>query len=156
MGDREANLGGSISALETYLEIRDIQSASYYETPPLIYTDQPKFLNTVIGFQTDFTPFQLLDTIHKIETMFGRPAERSKNEPRTLDIDILLFGTSMIETSELIIPHPEIAFRRFVLVPFNEIAPYTVIPLLNKKVSTLLKNCPDQSVIQKYQIKIQA
>ncbi len=156
LGNREANLVASISAMETYYEISDIQSASYYETPPLVNTDQPKFLNTVIGLKTDFTPFELLDTTRKIETMLGRSPQREKNQPRTIDIDILVFGTSVIETAELIIPHPEIPFRRFVLVPFNEIAPDTIIPGINKNVSFLLEHCPDQSIIHKYQIKTQA
>jgi len=156
LGDREANIAGAISALETYSEINDVKSASYYETPPLLNTDQPLFLNTVISLKTIFTPFQLLDTIQKIETMFGRPSDRIKNEPRTIDIDILMFENSVIETSELVIPHPELPYRKFVLEPFNEIASDVVVPLINQKVSFLFNHCPDKSIIHKYQIKTQA
>ncbi|MBC8215554.1 MAG: 2-amino-4-hydroxy-6-hydroxymethyldihydropteridine diphosphokinase [Candidatus Marinimicrobia bacterium] len=156
LGDREANLAEAITALETYPEIMDVRSASYYDTPPLINTDQPHFLNTVIQLTTDFKPFQLLDAIQHIESMLGRSVEREKNEPRIIDIDILLHGNSVIETDELTLPHPQLPYRKFVLVPFNEIAPDVLIPIFNRTVSELLNHCPDQSIIKKHRIESQA
>lgn len=88
--------------------------------------------------ETEFTPFQFLEVIKRIETMLGRPKVRKKNSPRIIDIDILCFGTAVIETKELTIPHRGLAERRFVLVPFNEIAPSYKIPLLDISVKKLL------------------
>lgn len=156
LGNREANLAGAATALETCSEIRDVRSASYYETPPLLNTDQPHFLNTVLQLMTDFKPFQLLDTIQHIESMLGRPVEHEKNEPRTIDIDILLHGDSVIETAKLTLPHPQLLYRKFVLVPFSEIAPGVLIPGINRTVSELLNHCPDQSIIIKHRIESQA
>lgn len=75
-----------------------------------------------------------------------------KNGPRTIDIDILTFGDSFLETEELTIPHPGIPYRRFVLVPFNELAPNYIIPGWKITVKELLKQCPDKSVVNKYSI----
>jgi len=152
IGDREANLAGAITILGNYPENSEFKSASFYNSEPLFNTDQPEFLNTVVELNTTFTPFEFLDEIKNIERLLGRPSKREKNGPRTIDIDILTFGDSFLETEELTIPHPGIPYRRFVLVPFNELAPNYIIPGWKITVKELLKQCPDKSVVNKYSI----
>jgi len=156
IGDREANLAGATTALGTYYQINNIQSSSYYETAPLINTEQPDFLNAVISCETDFTPFDLLDTIHQVELMLGRPALRNKNEPRTIDIDIITHGNAVIQTEELTIPHPEIMNRKFILIPLEEIAPNLEIPILNMTASECLAITNDTSKVVKHIMEKQA
>ena len=79
--------------------------------------------------------------------MLGRKKSRIKNMPRTIDIDILVHGSSIMETKELIIPHPGLINRKFVLIPFDEIAPDYKIPLINSSVHELLVNCKDQTLV---------
>jgi len=153
LGDREANLASAITALNTFHEIRHIQSASFYASEPLYNTDQPTFLNTVVSLETDFTPFQLLDAIRHVEQLLGRPPSREKNMPRTIDIDILCYGTAVIETEELTIPHDDLVNRRFVLVPLNELNPDLMIPVWNQPVKTLLTLCPDTSQVRKHRLE---
>ncbi|MEE9189933.1 MAG: 2-amino-4-hydroxy-6-hydroxymethyldihydropteridine diphosphokinase [Candidatus Neomarinimicrobiota bacterium] len=152
IGDRETNLVSAITILGNYAEIENIKSATFYETEPLYNTDQPSFLNTVISLETSFTPFQLLDAVRDTETLLGRPKDREKNDPRSIDIDILCFDDVFIETEELTIPHPDLHNRRFVLTPFEELAPNFVIKRLKMSVRDLLKICQDRSKIRKHKI----
>jgi len=156
IGDREANLAGAITILEEYAEINKLRSASFYISEPLFNTDQPEFLNTVVKINTTFTPFDFLDEIKNIEKLLGRPGEHKKNDPRTIDIDILTFGDSFLETEELAIPHPGIPHRRFVLVPFNELAPNYIVPGWNITINELLSLCTDTSKVLKHTIESSA
>jgi 2-amino-4-hydroxy-6-hydroxymethyldihydropteridine diphosphokinase len=152
IGGRETNIVSAITILGNYTEIENIKSATFYETEPLYKTDQPFFLNTVISLDTTFTPFQLLDAIRDTETLLGRSKDRKKNIPRSIDIDILCFNDVFIETDELTIPHPDLQNRRFVLTPFEELAPNFVIKKWNMSVRDLLKICQDKSKIRKHKI----
>ncbi len=156
IGDREANLAGAITILGNYHENSDLKSASFYSSEPLFNTDQPVFLNTVVELTTTFTPFEFLDEIKNIEKLLGRPSKREKNTPRTIDIDILIFGESFLETAELTIPHPGIPYRRFVLVPLNELAPNYIIPGWKISIKELLNRCTDQSKVLKHTIESNA
>ena len=156
LGDREANLAGAISALETHKEITHVRSASFYESVFLGEGDQPDYLNTVVELNNSFQPFDLFDHICQIEQMMGRPKERTKNIPRSIDVDILCHGDSVLETDTLIIPHPRIAFRKFVLIPFHELAPDFVIPGLNVSVKNLLHVCIDASIVVKHSLESRA
>ena len=89
LGDRESNLAAAITSLGIYNDISAINSASFYESEPLYETNQPKFLNTVISCNTEFSAFQLLDAVQHTELLLGRPKERGENQPRIIDIDIL-------------------------------------------------------------------
>ncbi len=149
-GDREANLAGAITSLNTYPEIHDLRSASFYETEPLYNRDQPDFLNTVVELKTEFSAFELFDTIRYVESLLGRPEVREKNMPRTIDIDILCYDDEIIDTEGLVIPHPDMPNRRFVLVPFCEIAPNFVISKWKLTVYDLLRICPDKSRVEKH------
>jgi 2-amino-4-hydroxy-6-hydroxymethyldihydropteridine diphosphokinase len=150
LGDCESNLAAAITALGIYNDISDINSASFFESEALYETNQPKFLNTVISCNTEFSAFQLLDAVQHTELLLGRPKKREKNQPRIIDIDILCYGDSYIETEELVIPHPDIINRKFVLVPFCELMPDYKIEKIGKTISELLNLCPDQSQVVKH------
>jgi 2-amino-4-hydroxy-6-hydroxymethyldihydropteridine diphosphokinase len=156
LGDREANLAGAISAIETHKEITNLRSASFYESHFLGDGEQPDYLNTVVEFYTSLKPFDLFDRMCKIEQMMGRPSDRNKNIPRIIDLDILCHGDSVLDTETLTIPHPRIPFRKFVLVPFYELAPEFTLPGFNVGIKHLLKNTTDVSVITKHNIKSRA
>lgn len=147
IGDRESNIAQAISILEVSQDIDNITNASFYLTEPMYNKEQEYFINTVVGLETVLKPFELLDLIKNIESMLGRKQQKKKNMPRTIDIDILVHGESVMETEELIIPHPHIIHRKFVLIPFDEIAPDYKIPLINSSVHELLVNCEDQSFV---------
>ena len=150
LGDREENLAAAITLLGTFNEINNIKSASFYESEPLYNTDQPNFLNTIISCNSSLTPFDFLDKIKYIESTLGRPKERDKNQPRIIDIDILCYGNSYLETDELIIPHPQLMFRKFVLLPFCELMPDYHIEKIGSTISELLRLCPDESNVVKH------
>ena len=156
LGDRESNLAQATIALSINYQISDIISSSYYESDPLYNEDQPLFLNSILKFSTTLKPFDILDITQKVEKMLGKSQKKEKNQPRIIDIDILFHGDAFLETDELIIPHPMISLRKFVLLPFAEIAPEFNIPHTNLKINDLLNNCPDHSRVVKYQINSQA
>ena len=156
LGDRESNLAQATIALSINYEITNIISSSYYDSEPLYNTDQPNFLNSVIKFTTTLNPFNILDITKKIEKMLGRTDNKKKNQPRIIDIDILFHGNAVLETKELSIPHPMIALRKFVLIPFAEIDPEFNIPQSNLKINDLLANCPDTSRVIKHYMDTQA
>ena len=115
--------------------------SSLYSTTPVGFADQPRFLNAVARLDTDLTPFSLLGALLLIEQEFGRDRRmRMENRPRTLDLDILLYGDYVLGSSSLNIPHSRIAEREFVLVPLHEIAPDACDPRTGKTVSELLKS----------------
>ncbi len=114
--------------------------SSVYSTAPVGLADQPRFLNAVIALETALTPFELLGAVLLIERDFGRDRTASvPNGPRTLDLDILLYGDLVLSEAGLEIPHPRLAQRAFVLVPLNEIAPNFRDPRSGKTVSQLLE-----------------
>ena len=150
LGDRESNIASSIAMLDSHDEITNIKSSSFYKTEPLFNENQPYFLNIVIEISTTLSPFNLLDKIKDIENMLGRDLKREKNQPRTIDIDIIFFGNTFISTKELEIPHPGSIFRKFVLKPLSELIPNEIFPKTGVKVVDLLEKCPDTSVVEKY------
>ena len=156
LGDRESNLAQAAIALSINYQISDIVSSSYYESEPLYNRNQPFFLNSILQFSTTLKPFDVLDLTQKVEKMLGRPKIKKKNQPRIIDIDILFHGDAVLETEKLIIPHPMISLRKFVLLPFVELAPEFNIPHTNLMINDLLENCPDKSSVKKYQINSQA
>jgi 2-amino-4-hydroxy-6-hydroxymethyldihydropteridine diphosphokinase len=135
LGDRMSNLTSAVERLSQKVNIKRVSSV--YETEPVSYKEQPLYLNAVLSAVTELAPFELLNFVKSIESDLGRQPS-FRNAPRTIDIDILFYGGRVIETPELIIPHPDIAERAFVLVPLAEIAPKLVHPVLQKRVSELL------------------
>jgi 2-amino-4-hydroxy-6-hydroxymethyldihydropteridine diphosphokinase len=133
MGDRLNFLYQSVLNLQNHDEIEVITSSSIFETKPVGYTDQANFLNMVIKVRTSLTPVDLLGVAQEIEQILGRKRE-VRWGPRTLDLDILLYNQENIETEDLIIPHPRLEERAFVLIPLIEIDghidnPYIKIPV---------------------------
>jgi 2-amino-4-hydroxy-6-hydroxymethyldihydropteridine diphosphokinase len=148
VGDREANLVRAIDNLTSRGE-RIVRQSSFYETEPLEIRDQAWFLNCAVEAETAVTPHQLITVLLETELDMGR--RRSvKYGPRNIDIDILLFGASVVNTPDLIIPHPRMAERRFVLVPLNEIAPSARHPVLDKTIGELLNSTTDKSVVRSW------
>jgi len=156
LGNRESNLAQATIALSINFEIFDIVSSSYYESEPLYNKNQPEFLNSVVKFCTSLKPFEVLDVTQKVEKMLGRSKKTEKNQPRIIDIDILFFGDSVIETEKLSIPHPMIALRKFVLLPLAEIEPNFIIPHTKITISDLIDNCPDKSRVVRHFMDVQA
>jgi 2-amino-4-hydroxy-6-hydroxymethyldihydropteridine diphosphokinase len=127
---------------------RILKESSLYQTAAWGKTDQDDFLNQVLLVETLLTPQQLMNTILDIEEKMGRVREE-KYGPRFIDIDILFFNDEIIDEPALIIPHPQIQNRRFVLEPLNEIAAEFVHPSLHKKIHRLLLECPDKLDVKK-------
>ncbi|MDP6102231.1 MAG: 2-amino-4-hydroxy-6-hydroxymethyldihydropteridine diphosphokinase [Dehalococcoidia bacterium] len=141
LGDREDNLRRAVSFL--LQEVSFTAMSSVYETEPWGYASQPIFLNLVCAVETHLSPQELLELTQGIERELGRvPTFRSG--PRTMDVDILLYGDEVIETPDLHIPHPRFWERAFVLMPLAEIAPDLVHPALGKSISELLWEIPGQ------------
>jgi len=119
--------------------------SAIYETEPQEVTDQPWFLNQVVEVETELFPMQLLARIQKIERELGRKRTLPKG-PRTIDIDIILFGNAVIDTAKLQVPHPRLAQRRFVLEPLATLAPQLRHPVLRRSIKELLEGTQGQAV----------
>ena len=147
MGDRQANLRNATGRL---LELGDVvEVSSLYETEPVEVTDQPWFLNCAVAVRTELIPREFLAGILSIEKSMGRERTQPKG-PRTIDIDIVLFGAQTIKTPQLVVPHPAMAGRKFVLEPLAEIAPDVVHPTRKKTIRELRNALPkDGAKVQK-------
>jgi 2-amino-4-hydroxy-6-hydroxymethyldihydropteridine diphosphokinase len=124
-----------------------IGSSSVYETAAWGNKDQPDFLNMVLIANTQLAPLVAINTLLGIEAELGRKREMKWGQ-RTIDIDILFFGNKIIQLPQLVIPHPFITQRRFVLMPLAEIAPDFLHPVLKKSMAELLQECPDESQVK--------
>ena len=144
IGDRLSNLQRAVAMLnEGGLTVQRV--SSIWETEPAGFADQGWFLNIVVEASTELMPLQLLTRTASIEQALGRKRV-VLNGPRTIDIDILLYGRKIIETPALIVPHPRMAERRFVLNPLAELAPKLIHPTLAKTIASLLKLAPDSKL----------
>lgn len=136
VGDREQHLRSAIELLEREL-LRVTRRSAVYETEPRDFRSQPWFLNAVVEVETTLFPMQLLHRVLKIEKEMGRKRTIAKG-PRSIDIDILLYGNSVISTSSLTVPHPRMEERRFVLEPLAELAPDLRHPVHRKTIRELM------------------
>jgi 2-amino-4-hydroxy-6-hydroxymethyldihydropteridine diphosphokinase len=147
MGNSTELLSNAIEEIENKIGPLLLQS-NLYATAAWGNTSQPDFLNQVIKLTTNLQAAETLAIILSIEKNMGR-IRTVKNAPRIIDIDILFFNNEIINQSNLIVPHPEIQNRRFVLTPLYEIAPQMIHPVLNKTIEQLLSQCPDQLAVKK-------
>ena len=144
LGDREANLRAAIERLEAP-DVRVVRTSPVYETEPVDYTGQRWFLNLAVEAETSLSPMELLARIGKIERALGRVRTVAKG-PRTIDIDILLYGDAVVRSATLEIPHPRMAERRFVLAPLADLAPGLRHPVTHQTVREMLDTAPAQMV----------
>jgi len=146
VGNREAQLRDAQGRLGSTGRVTAV--SSFYETEPVEFTEQPWFLNCAVAIETKSTPQRLMAAILQIEQQMGRKRIQKKG-PRSIDIDILLFDGVVMETEELVLPHPALHQRRFVLEPLAEIAPDAVHPVFRKKIRDLLAALPPGQVVRR-------
>jgi len=135
MGNRQENLDQALKLLAQRMRLGKV--SSIYDTEPIGNVNQPRFLNMACEAFTRLSPEGLLALVKGIEQKMGRYSR--SGEPRIIDIDVLLFGDKVVNTRDLVIPHPQMAERSFVLVPLSEIAPDTVHPVTKKTIKEMNK-----------------
>ena len=146
LGARESNLREAIRRLARLGRV--VAASSFYETEPVEFTDQAWFLNCAVALESQATPSQLMKELLGVEREMGRERIQKKG-PRSIDLDILLFGDVVIDSPDLCIPHAAMARRRFVLAPLAEIAPHARHPVLKKTVRELLQDLPPGQTVRK-------
>jgi 2-amino-4-hydroxy-6-hydroxymethyldihydropteridine diphosphokinase len=146
LGDPAANLNAAIAGLRALGDV--VAVSSFYETEPVELTAQPWFLNCAVKLDTEKMPKQLMSGILDLEQEMGRRRQQKKG-PRIVDIDILLFGNSIIETKGLTVPHPGMHQRRFVLEPLAEIAPEVRHPVFKRTVRELRDALPGGQAVRR-------
>lgn len=138
LGDRLANLKQAIAALTPQLDVK--AKSQVYETLPWGYEDQPKFLNQVVKAKTYLEPEPLLKHLKRLEVALGRQ-ESFPNGPRLIDIDILFYDELILYSPSLVIPHPRLHERAFVLLPLMDLDPELIHPINKKSIREMLADC---------------
>jgi 2-amino-4-hydroxy-6-hydroxymethyldihydropteridine diphosphokinase len=128
LGDRERTLRAAVDALSSDAEIEVVAVSTLRETEPVGVGEQPRFLNGVVMLETSLGARDLLDRLFEVEQRFGRVRVPGEHGPRTLDLDLLLYGHETIDEPGIAVPHPRLHERRFVLEPLAELAPGLVVP----------------------------
>jgi 2-amino-4-hydroxy-6-hydroxymethyldihydropteridine diphosphokinase len=128
VGNRRANLDRAVELMVADPGIRVLAVSSVRETDPVGYEDQPRFLNAACAVETELGPRELLERLLAIERALGRERTGPRFGPRTIDLDLLLYGNETLDEPGLTVPHPRLAERLFVLEPLLELAPDLVLP----------------------------
>ncbi|MFP7300239.1 2-amino-4-hydroxy-6-hydroxymethyldihydropteridine diphosphokinase [Neobacillus niacini] len=142
----------AIEKLAKHPKIKLVNTSSIYETDPVGYEEQDLFLNMVIEVDTDCSALELLDFCLKVELELGRKRERVWG-PRTVDLDILLYNQENITSEKLIVPHPRMLERNFVLIPLSEINPDIIIPNTEKPLEAWIKELPNKEGVRVWKRK---
>lgn len=143
LGDRLENLRRAIAEMPP--KVMPLELSPVYETEPWDYLEQPAFLNQVIEVETSLSPLELLVYLKRIEKKLGRRAT-FRNGPREIDLDILLYGDTILEKDGLVIPHPRMHERAFVLRPLADLAPGSYHPILGRTIQSLLDSVEQSGV----------
>jgi 2-amino-4-hydroxy-6-hydroxymethyldihydropteridine diphosphokinase len=145
LGDRAANLAKTREMLADDIQV--LQCSSIYQTAPWGYSEQDDFYNQVLEAETDLSPMRLLGRMKRIEKQMGRK-KTFRNGPRVIDLDILFYDDLILDTRRLVIPHPRLHERAFVLVPMVEINPGFVHPVLGKTMAELMSKVEQAGVVR--------
>jgi 2-amino-4-hydroxy-6-hydroxymethyldihydropteridine diphosphokinase len=145
LGNRLLNLNTAINNLTPQMNVK--KKSPVYETPPWGFADQPAFLNQVVQVETYEGPEPLLKHLKRLETALGR-VPNFQNGPRLIDIDILFYDDLVLNTASLVIPHPRLHERTFVLAPLADIAPELIHPVLHKSVREMLAGISSDEVVK--------
>jgi 2-amino-4-hydroxy-6-hydroxymethyldihydropteridine diphosphokinase len=145
LGNRLANLRAAVASMPP--EINALAESHVYETPPWGYEDQPEFLNMVVKAETDLEPEPLLKYLKQLESKLGRE-QNFRWGPRLIDLDILFYDDLVIDTPPLVLPHPRLHERAFVLVPLIDVAPDLIHPVFHRKVRDLLAEVGTQDIVR--------
>jgi len=146
LGDRLLNIDFSISELSCFAQV--VKSSSYYETSSWGYHDTKDYINTVVQVRTSLTPLLLLKQLKLIESKMGRKENKQSHySARVIDLDIIFFDDFVLNKNDLIVPHPRLYNRKFVLVPLFEISPKFKCPVKNTTIENLLFQIKDESRI---------
>ena len=148
LGDPVRNCRDALRELSSLKNIQVLRRSSLYRTEPVGDTRRDWFVNGVLEIRTTFTAQQLLKAAQWAEQALGR-VRAEKWGPRAIDVDILLFGQEIVNTDALVVPHPEMHRRRFVLEPMNEIAPYVIHPLYGVSMKGLLDRLEDEHAVER-------
>jgi 2-amino-4-hydroxy-6-hydroxymethyldihydropteridine diphosphokinase len=148
LGDRAASLKTAIDEINK--KVGEVDAISHtYETEAWGVINQQAYLNVCLELKTKLNPEELIENLLNIESDLGRKRDVYHTyEPRTIDLDILFFNDEMIDLNHLVIPHPRLHLRKFVLIPLNDIAPNHVHPVFQKTIVELLNECQDMSDVK--------
>ncbi len=147
LDDPQSQVQAAMDALDVHENCNVIRRSSLYTSEPVGFADQPDFVNAVCALSTTLEPYQLLCELLDMERKIGRVRSHLPNRPRRIDLDLLLYSTRQINSLNLIVPHPRMHERRFVLEPLVEIAPDEIIP--GKGLArNILEECKDQEVVR--------
>jgi 2-amino-4-hydroxy-6-hydroxymethyldihydropteridine diphosphokinase len=145
IGDKPANCQKGITSLAETGRSRVLAQSRIYTTEPVDYQNQDWFINMMVKLETPLGPFQLLDRIEHIQQIAGRIQDPIRFGPRILDLDIILYDDRIIESKRLLVPHPRMHKRRFVLKPICDIDPSIIHPVLKQEMHFLLKQLGDEN-----------
>ena len=149
LGDRDLNLLRAVAEIGKLPDSRVTALSPFYETSPVGVSDQPLFFNAVLRLDTGIAPHDLLNRLQHIENAIFARTRTVRWGPRTIDLDLLLYGKEVIDDEILTVPHPRLAERRFVLQPLCDIAPDLVHPVLGRRMAELLAGLASDETVKK-------